>query len=73
MACKLLVAACMWDLVPVLGARSLIHCATREVPKGKYFKEYCYTGEKEESKSISQKNGQSVKLNVVSLLKNPLY
>ena len=41
LACELLVAACMWDLVPwpgikpglpALGARSLISCATREVP-----------------------------------------
>ena len=40
-ACELLVAACMWDLFPwpgiepgppALGARSLIHCTTREVP-----------------------------------------
>ena len=40
-ACKLLVVACMWDLVPragiepgspALGARSPNHCATREVP-----------------------------------------
>ena len=40
-ACELLVAACMWDLVPqpgmepgppALGAQSPIHCATREVP-----------------------------------------
>ena len=40
-ACELLVAACMWDLVPwpgiktrppALGARSLNHCAAREVP-----------------------------------------
>ena len=40
-ACELLVAACIWDLVPrpgikpglpALGAQSLIHCATREVP-----------------------------------------
>ena len=42
MACELLVAACMGDLVPwpgmepgppALGARSLNHCATREVPR----------------------------------------
>ena len=41
-ACELLVVACMWDLVlqpgiepqpPALGARSLNHCVTREVPK----------------------------------------
>ena len=41
-ACELLVAACMWDLVPwpgiepgppALGAQSLTHCATREVPR----------------------------------------
>ena len=41
-ACKLLVAACMWDLVPqpgiepgppALGAQSLNHHATREVPE----------------------------------------
>ena len=40
-ACELLLAARMWDLVPwpgieprppALGAQSLIHCATREVP-----------------------------------------
>ena len=39
-ACELLVAACLWDLVPwpgiepgppALGARSLNHCAIREV------------------------------------------
>ena len=42
-ACKLLVAACMRDLVaqpgiepghPALGAQSLTHWATREVPPG---------------------------------------
>ena len=41
-ACELLVAACMWDLVPgpgiepgppAWGVRSLNHCTTREVPK----------------------------------------
>ena len=41
-SCELLVAACMWDLVPwpgiepwppALGAQSLIHCTTREVLK----------------------------------------
>ena len=41
-ACELLVAACMWDLVPqpgiepgspALGARSLTHWTTREVPR----------------------------------------
>ena len=41
-ACQLLVAACMWDLVPppgiksgppALGARRLTHRTTREVPK----------------------------------------
>ena len=42
MASELLVEACMWDLVPrpgikpgppALGAESLNHCATREVPR----------------------------------------
>ena len=41
MACELLVVACMWDLVPwpgiepgspALGAQSLSHWTTREVP-----------------------------------------
>ena len=41
MACELLVAACMWDLVPgpgiepgppALGVQNLNHCTTREVP-----------------------------------------
>ena len=41
MACQLLVAACLWDLAPrpgikpgppALGAQSLNHCTTREVP-----------------------------------------
>ena len=36
-ACKLLVVACMWDLVPGSGAWSLNHCATREVPKCLFF------------------------------------
>ena len=45
-ACKLLGAACMWDPVPrpgikpgppALGAQSLIHCATREVPRISFF------------------------------------
>ena len=40
-ACKLLAAACMWELVPrrgikpgplALGVRCLNHCATKEVP-----------------------------------------
>ena len=44
-ACKLSVAACMWDLVPrpgiepkptALGAWSLLHCTTREVSPKKY-------------------------------------
>ena len=48
-ACELLVAACMWDLVPwpgieprppALGAWSLIHCATREVLTFLYFKKF---------------------------------
>ena len=47
MACKLLVAACVWDLVscpgiepgpPALGVHSLNHCATREVPKTLFLK-----------------------------------
>ena len=45
-ACELLVAACMWDLVPrpgiepgppALGAWSPNHCTTREVPWVTYF------------------------------------
>ena len=44
-ACRLLVAACMWDLVPrpeieprppALGAWSLSHWTTREVPQVYY-------------------------------------
>ena len=46
-ACRLLVAACMWDLVPgpvmepgspALGAWSFNHCATRKVLRFIFFK-----------------------------------
>ena len=51
-ACELLVEACVWDLVPgpaiepgppALGARSLNHCANREVPTLRFL----YTGKLE--------------------------
>ena len=73
MACELLVAACMWDLVPwpgikpgppTLGAWSLNHCATREVPRKSYFLEKINKTDKPLAR-LTKKKRERTKINKI--------